>query len=154
MQLSENFSFEEMTTTEHRDLLDQNRKEAEYFTPELARLAREVLEPIRALVGGPVVVHSGFRSNALNQAVGGSTTSQHSYGEAADTVYPGRSLTEIYNLIMASNIPFGQLIFEFGEWVHVSCQDPGRYPGKVRQCLRADRVNGATVYSSVTAPLA
>jgi zinc D-Ala-D-Ala carboxypeptidase len=154
MKISEHFSFEELTRTDHRQFLAQNVQEGRQFIAEGTRLCNEVLEPIRALINGPVVVHSGFRCRDLNKVIGGSPTSQHCYMEAADTVYPGMSLESVFNKIaFESAIPFGQIIFEFASWVHVSIQDPVRYPGKVRQILRADMVDGKTVYTAVSAPL-
>jgi hypothetical protein len=79
------------------------------------------LERVRALLGHPMHVTSGFRSQIVNDAVGGSATSQHRYGLAADFHCPGfGGAKEIVAAIAASDIPFDQLIEEYGEWTHVS----------------------------------
>ncbi len=69
----------------------------------------------------PVIVTSGLRSAALNHAIGGSSTSQHSLGEAADFTVSGQSNMAVCKWI-ASNCLFDQLIYEFGEsgWIHAS----------------------------------
>lgn len=79
------------------------------------------LEQVQALLGHPLEISSGYRSPALNAAVGGSTTSQHVQGLAADFVCPafGPPL-EVARAISASAITFDQCILEFGHWVHLS----------------------------------
>ena len=87
MQLSKNFTLEELVTTSKTALLNINREAAansEVVLHNLKELAVKVLQPIRDFYGKPVKVTSGYRSKALNTAVGGSQTSQHSHGEAAD----------------------------------------------------------------------
>lgn len=79
------------------------------------------LEAVRSLLGGvPIIVSSGYRSPELNRAIGGSPTSAHCQGWAADFIAPafGTPL-EICTEIAASGIPFDQLIEE-GTWVHIS----------------------------------
>ena len=89
-------------------------------------LAEKVFEPLREWVGGPIKVNSFFRSEALNEAIGGSGTSQHCKGQAIDIddVYGRKSNAEMYNWIK-ENLDFDQMIWEFGtdmqpNWVHVS----------------------------------
>jgi hypothetical protein len=149
LKLSKHFSLEEMTRTDNRDLIDRNHEEAMPYYDNLVKLCATVLEPIRVLLGVPITVTSGFRCEMLNSSIGGSPTSQHRFGEAADTVYSGHDLKEIYNAIAWSDIPFSQAIFEFGQWIHVGMLDGVKYPGKVRQRLMATRSNGNTIYTEV-----
>jgi len=108
-------------------------------------LAANVFEPLRAIVGKPIIITSMFRSAKVNQLIGGSSTSQHCKGEAMDIKLPGqnRSLFEI----ILNQLPFDQLIWEFGTdkepaWVHVSYKATGNR----KQVLRAIRVNGKPKY--------
>lgn len=80
------------------------------------------LEEVRTLLGNrPILISSGYRSPALNAAVGGSIGSQHLLGEAVDFTCPTFGTTdEIVRAIQASSIPYHQLIREFGRWVHIS----------------------------------
>jgi hypothetical protein len=95
-------------------------------TPDALSLAniRNFLAPgmqsVRELLGRPVVISSGFRSPAVNRAVGGSRTSQHMVGLAADFICPGFGTPlQVARALVASSIKFDQLIQE-GTWVHVS----------------------------------
>lgn len=88
----------------------------------LTALVNHVLDPLREAYGKPIHVNSGFRSPALNKAVGGSPTSDHMQGRAADIT--GGSLEEnrrLFNLVQSLGLPFDQLIDEKDfAWVHVS----------------------------------
>ena len=149
--LSQHFTFGMMTNTENRNLLEQNRQEGLKYLDNLKKLCNDILEPIILLIG-PMFITSCFRCPALNGSIGGAKNSQHTVAEAADTHY-NIPLNEAYNKIMASNIPYCQLIFEFTQWVHISICDSTFYPGKVRQNLDASRVNGETVYTAITGPI-
>lgn len=123
-KLSDNFSFEELTTTEHRDLLDRNREEAKQYIPKLKRVAVELLEPIRTKYG-KVWVNSGFRGPELNKAIGSVPTSQHLAGEAADITIDGIDTDEkklqVFDWICdESDIEFHQLLIEQNGCVHIS----------------------------------
>ncbi len=94
------------------------------------RLMNEVLDPIRENYGKPIYVTSGYRSPALNRAVGGSQTSQHMRGEAADIDTPSRAENKrlfeiIVDMLRRGELTVGQLIWEKGnsegpDWIHVS----------------------------------
>ena len=89
----------------------------------------ECLDKVRALWGKPIGVNSGYRSPELNRAVGGAKNSQHLRGEAADiTTGSKENNRELFDLIVASDIPFDQLIDESGyRWLHISyCTDYNR----------------------------
>ena len=129
MKLSKNFSLEEMcrsNTARVRGL--PNVPNAEQVK-NLQQLCENVLQPLRDHLGKPVVINSGFRSQAVNMAVGGAKNSQHTKGEAADIKckdYPYAK--EIYTWIM-DNLKFDQVILERkgkAVWVHVSFRTNGR----------------------------
>lgn len=125
MNLSKNFTFEELSKTEVRDLLDANRVEAQAYIGSLTRVADELLEPIRTLFKKPLSIHSGFRGKKLNKKVGGSETSQHCLGEAADFVIDGYETDELLEQAAIKiykelpNLKFGQLLIEYG-CLHIS----------------------------------
>jgi uncharacterized protein YcbK (DUF882 family) len=116
MRLSENFPLEELTATD-TGLPNQPDEEAEV---KLLYLANYVLQPIRDR-WGRIDVTSGYRSGAVNKAVGGSETSQHRLGEAADIVPAEADLKAVYRWIVEeSRIAFGQAIYERDSWLHVA----------------------------------
>lgn len=101
-------------------------------TPEasaaLDDLMWNVLDPIRRMWGKPIIVNSGYRCPKLNAAIGGSATSQHMKGEAADiTAGDPTKNKELFDMIAQSAIPFDQLIDEKNyRWIHVSYRPNGR----------------------------
>lgn len=95
MKLSEHFSFDELTITSHASLQKSNRLSAEPFKKNLTYTAG-ALEEIRALLGVPLTITSGFRMPALNSAVGGSKTSKHTQGLCADFQPIGMSVKEAF----------------------------------------------------------
>lgn len=121
MKLTRNFSLSEFTFSETAERLGIPVV-IEPDSPEflaVQRLALLVLQPVRDYFG-PVVITSGYRPEALNIAIGGSPNSQHMKGEAADFVVPGYTPLEVCTWIRDADLPFDQLIHEFGRWVHVS----------------------------------
>lgn len=120
MQLSENFSLEELTITQHRHVSNTPTPDA----LEHLKLTAAMLEQVRALLGGkPIIVSSGFRSMQLNTLVGGQPNSAHLRGYAADFICPQFGTPEeVCKAIRASDMKFDQLIWE-GTWTHLSC-DP------------------------------
>lgn len=134
IQLSPHFTLEELTRTEVRQFPNQPDTRA---TGNLKQLAN-TLELVRYLLGSPIIVSSGYRSVQVNQAVGGSVTSKHMLGLAADFVCPGfGNPLAVARKIMASTIEFDQLIHEYGRWVHLGLAADG---GKPRlQALTIDR---------------
>lgn len=104
-----------------------------------------LMEEVRKLLGGlPIIISSGYRSEALNRAVGGSRVSDHLRGEACDFRCPAYGTPlQIAAAITKSDIKFGQLIFE-GSWVHVSIPNRGKDNGQV---LTAKFSSGKATYS-------
>ena len=108
---------EELTATQQRGLSNDPPP------PVLTRLTEtaRILETVRALLGNrPILVTSGYRSPEVNRAVGGSATSAHMRGEAADFICPAfGSPRAVCRAIAASDLRFDQLIEENGRWVHL-----------------------------------
>jgi zinc D-Ala-D-Ala carboxypeptidase len=145
MMLSEHISYTEFIcsdTARRRGI--ENIPDAEQLTHAIALCVR-VLEPVRALFDKPLHVSSGYRCPELNSVIGGSKTSQHMDGEAADFEIEGVSVPDVFWKILTSKIPFDQLINEFGEWVHVSYCANGR-----REALVAlKKAEGETEYKLI-----
>jgi putative chitinase len=117
MNLSPNFTLEELTHTDHRDL--ENEPNETELT-NLKRLA-EFLETVKTVLGGkPIIINSAFRSKAVNEAVGSKETSQHRKGCAADIRVPGLTPKQVVQACIDGGIPFDQIIEEFGSWTHIS----------------------------------
>jgi putative chitinase len=117
MNLTEHFSLEELTHTDHREF-DNTPNETE--VANLQRLA-EFLEQVKSALGGkPIMVNSAFRSKAVNDAVGSKDTSQHRVGCAADIRVPGMTPDAVVRAVIAAQLPFDQIIREFDAWTHVS----------------------------------
>ena len=115
-------------------------------------VAEEVFEPLREWVGGPIKINSFFRCPKLNKAIGGSSKSQHCYGQAIDIddTFHKASNADMYNYIK-DNLEFDQLIWEFGDnknpdWVHVSYVSPEENRNR---CLKAYRDKGKTKYKVI-----
>ena len=118
MKLTEHFSLEELikSSTAKAKKIDNTPTQA--AKTNLQHLASNILEPIRLKYGKPIIVTSGYRSMALNKAVGGSKTSQHLLGQAADIKASQNENKALFTLIekMVKNgeIQVGQLIDEYG----------------------------------------
>ena len=130
MNLTKNFTLEELTVTEHREF-DNTPNETE--RANLVRLAG-LLELVKVAIGGkPVMVNSAFRSKKVNDAVGSKDTSQHRVGCAADIRVPSMTPDQVVKAVIAAKLPFDQLIREFDRWTHISApNDPkGKPRGQV-----------------------
>ena len=135
MNLSPNFTLEELTHTDHREF-DNTPNDAEL--ENLKRLAG-FLEQVKTVLGGkPVMVNSAFRSKQVNDAVGSKDTSQHRVGCAADIRVPGMTPDEVVKAVIASGIGYDQVIREFDRWTHISVpNEPTGVPRK--QALIIDK---------------
>jgi zinc D-Ala-D-Ala carboxypeptidase len=117
MQLTQNFSFEELTHTDHREY-DNTPNDAEL--ENLKRLA-EFLEEVKQTLGGrPIMVNSAFRSKQVNDAVGSKDSSQHRIGCAVDIRVPQLTPDQVVRAIIASDLQYDQVIREFDRWTHLS----------------------------------
>ena len=125
-KITANFTFDELIYSPTANRLGIDNTPDKETKEKLIRLAKEILQPIRSKWGSAIVVTSAYRCEALNKAVGGSRTSQHRLGEAADIKVGSKAQNKaLFNLIqkMVSNgeLKVGQLIDEYGySWVHVS----------------------------------
>lgn len=121
------FTINELTRSATAAELGINNEPDFVSMTHLCQLIETVLDPLREAWGKPIVVNSGYRSEALNKAVGGAATSQHTKGQAADittgTVFGNKWL---FNYIK-ENLPFDQLIDEKNyRWIHVSYRADGK----------------------------
>lgn len=134
-QLSKHFTLAELTHTDHRTL-DNTPNELELAN--LQRLA-EFLEQVKVALGSkPVMVNSAFRSKQVNDAVGSKDTSQHRVGCAADIRVPGMTPDQVVRALIATQLPFDQIIREFDAWTHISIPNHSNYPVR-RQALIIDK---------------
>jgi hypothetical protein len=125
-----------------------NTPHSDEVIANLTVLCEQVLQPLRDAYGVGIKVNSGYRSPDVNAAVGGSRTSDHCKGQAADIEIPGVPNADLAQYI-ADNFDFTQLILEFytqgipdSGWVHISYDSNNLK----RQVMTAVRQNGRTVY--------
>ena len=115
-------------------------------------LAANVFEPLREWVGGPIKITSMYRSTELNEAIGGSKTSQHCKGQAIDIddIYGHKTNAQMFEYIK-NNLDFDTLIWEFGgdnpDWVHISYVDREKNRKRI---LKAVRDQGKVKYINIT----
>jgi hypothetical protein len=148
MNLSPNFTLQELTKSETALRHNLPNDPTPEVIENLRVLCEKVLQPVREHYGKGVKVNSGYRAPEVNAAVGGSKTSDHCKGQAADIEIPGVPNHELAEWI-EKNLPFTQLILEFytrgipdSGWVHVS-YDPANLK---KQSMTAVKENGKTVY--------
>lgn len=154
MKISEHLSLSEVTRSETAKRKGISNTPTAEHLENFKLLAENVFEKIRTHFRAPIHISSGYRSKELNDAIGGSQTSQHSKGQAIDIDMDGSSNgitnADVYNFIK-DNLEFDQLIWEFGtdknpDWVHVSyVNGPNR-----KQKLKAVRTNGKTSYINIS----
>lgn len=123
MQLSEHFTLAELTTT-NTGLDNEPNNEV---VINLKRLVTTVLEPLRVHIDKPLIVNSGYRSQAVNMKVGGSKTSSHMNGLAADIRVEGMTAAELALVIAHTGLPYDKAINEHG-WVHIQVAPLGLMP--------------------------
>ena len=129
--MTPHFSLAELTATSHREF-DNTPNEKELAN--LQKLA-EFLEQVKTLLDGkPIMINSAFRSKQVNDSVGSKDTSQHRLGYAADIRVPGMTPDQVVRALIASDLPFDQVIREFDAWTHISIS-----PSPRRQALIIDR---------------
>ncbi len=136
MNLTQHFTLAELTASNKAQQLGLDNTPPQELVPRLVRTA-EMLERIRSTLCVPVVVTSGYRGPAVNKAVGGVSSSDHTQGHAADIVAP--SYGTAYDIAKAlapliSTLGIGQLILEGvkgKQWVHVSTRVPEKTANRV-----------------------
>lgn len=126
MRLSQNFTLEELSLSDwaarHGVVNTPGPEEVE----NLRLLCAMILQPMRDILGRPIVVTSGYRSPETNAGIGSNPDSQHTKGQAADIHVPGMTIPELFHFIVEKEFPYDQLIEEFERWVHVSYVPNGR----------------------------
>jgi hypothetical protein len=142
MNLTEHFTLEELTHTDHREF-DNLPNESELAN--LKRLAA-FLEDVKEVLGGkPIMVNSAFRSKQVNDAVGSKDSSQHRIACAADIRVPGMTPDQVVKAVLASDLGYDQIIREFDRWTHISIPNtPETAPRK--QALIIDKT-GTRLYA-------
>jgi len=150
--ISKHISYKEAVysrTAQRRDIYNHPENDQ---ADNMRLIAKQVFEPLRSWVGGPIKINSFFRSPELNTAIGGSTKSQHCQGQAIDLddTFGRATNAEMYEFIK-ENLDFDQMIWEFGDddnpdWVHVSyvSEDKNR-----NRCLKAYKKNNKTKYAVI-----
>jgi uncharacterized protein YcbK (DUF882 family) len=148
MNLTANFTLAEMIKSETALRHDMDNTPGEAEIANLKALAENVLQPVRDHFGKGVKVNSGFRHPEVNAKVGGSKTSDHCQGQAADIEIPGVPNADLAQWIV-DNLDFRQVILEFytpgvpdSGWVHVSYVAGDNK----KQVLTATKKDGKTVY--------
>lgn len=148
MNLTTNFTLSELTKSETALRKGLNNEPTQDIISSLQSLAFNVLQPLRDHYGKAIKINSGYRSPEVNASVGGSKTSDHCKGMAADIEIAGVANAELANHIK-DTLQFTQVILEFytpgiadSGWVHVS-YDPANLKG---QALTAVKQDGKTVY--------
>jgi hypothetical protein len=158
MQLSKNLELSEVTRSETAKRKGISNMPTPEHIENFKKLAENIFQPIRDHFGVPIRISSGYRSEALNKAIGGAgkvvngkyvASSQHCKGEAIDIDMDGSSITnkQVFDFIK-DNLNFDQLIWEFGtstnpDWVHVSFDSEGK---QRKQVLKAVKKGSSTSY--------
>ena len=149
MNLSENFTLQELIYSDTAIRMGIDNKPNDETIENLKILCENILEPVRANFKAPVVVSSGYRSEAVCLAVGSSSKSQHIKGQAVDFEIFGIPNKEVADWIV-NNLDYDQCILEFWNekepnsgWVHCSYNGSGNR----KQYLNAQKLNGRIVYT-------
>jgi zinc D-Ala-D-Ala carboxypeptidase len=147
VKLSQNFTIQEYIKSQTALRQGIDNTPTEEHMGNATALFRNVVQKVRDQFG-VTVINSGYRGEALNKAVGGSSKSQHCKGEAVDIECPGTPNYDVAKWI-EDNLDFDQLILEFytpgvpdSGWVHVSYKSEGNR----KSVLTAMKENGKTVY--------
>lgn len=134
------FSLSDMTKTNHRLFIDKNRDISQEQADKLALVCTKLLLPIQEK-WGKLIIDSGYRCSTLNTLIGGSSNSQHVKCEAVDFVVDNlpedKYLLDVFDWIYKeSDIVFGQLLFEYSSWVHISLGEPYRSKDRCGEVFR------------------
>ena len=149
MKLSQNFSLRELTKSQTAERKGISNEPTEEHIENLKLLCTNILQPIRD-EWGVVSISSGYRSQALCEAIGSKITSQHARGQAADFECYGIDNNKLFNWAI-KNVPFDQAILEFytgdpdSGWLHMSYNEDNNRG----ETLRAFRENNKVVYQKI-----
>ena len=123
MRLSKNFTLSEITSSNTAKRLGIKNEPTKEHLENMQRLVRDLIQPIRDALG-PVRISSGYRNPVLNRAIGGSSKSQHTKGQALDLQFWSQGEMcnkEVYDWVINNDIEFDQMINEFDfSWIHIS----------------------------------
>jgi predicted nuclease of predicted toxin-antitoxin system len=151
MNLSNSFTLNELTKSQEATRLGIDNTPNEEHILNLKLLCENILQPIRDYYGMPVSVSSGYRSARLCEAIGSSSKSQHTKGQAADFEIFGIANKDLADFIV-KNLDYDQCILEFWKenepnsgWIHCSYNSSGNRA----QFLKAEKVNGKVIYSTM-----
>jgi hypothetical protein len=125
LRLSENFTLEEFLVSQTAARNDIDMTPSEGIIANLTDYCQHLLQPLRDETG-PIFISSGYRPIVLNTLIGGSDTSAHVHGKAADFRVLGLSPYETCIKIMEMELPYDQVIHEFGRWTHMGAADEPR----------------------------
>jgi len=149
-KISKHVSYKEATFSQTATRKNIDNTPSAEILERMKAVAKNIFEPLRAHVGGPIKINSFYRSINLNVAIGGAKSSQHTRGEAMDIddTLGCMSNKDMFKFIK-DELDFDQLIWEFGDddnpaWVHVSYVSP---ENNRRRVLKASKKNGETVYN-------
>ena len=153
-KLTEHFTLEELIVSPTAKRLGLPNTPSPEHIANMKYVCEKILEPVRAHFGKPVQINSSYRSPAVNKAVGGSATSQHSNGEAVDFEIPGIPNKQLADWV-ADNLEFDQVILEFynakdganSGWVHASIKRNGQ--NRKQRLIASKSKAGGTVYTPV-----
>ena len=150
MKLSENFSLAEFTKSNTAIRYGLDNTPTDEHIENLKALCVNILQPLRDYIKRPLRINSGYRGEELNQKVNGSSSSDHCKGKAADLELWIDGVEDnalIFEAIQYLNLPFYQMIWEFGDsdqpnWVHVAYREDN----PKQQSLKAVKMDGKTQY--------
>lgn len=153
-KLTPNFTLEELIVSPTAKRLGLPNTPSQEHIANMKYVCEKILEPVRAHFGKPVQINSSYRAPAVNKAVGGSKTSQHSNGEAVDFEIPGISNKTVADWV-ADNLEFDQVILEFynakdganSGWVHASIKRNGQ--NRKQRLIASKSKAGGTTYTPV-----
>lgn len=126
--ITKNFTWNELTRSATAKRLGIDNSVPDRYVANVIKLCTDILQPLREAWNAPIIVSSGFRCYSLNKAVKGAVTSDHMIGCAADIKTVSdlfRDNKKLYDLIKKLNLPYRQLIWEYGndigpDWIHIS----------------------------------
>lgn len=149
MNLSPHFTLAELTYSEVALRQGIDNDPSPDTVASLTRLCTQLLEPVRSILLVPMHINSGYRSAVLNSLVGGTHTSAHLQGEAADFIPIGLDLRTAFDILRTrEDLPYDQIIFECQAWIHIAIATGTTQPR--RQALTATGSPGRWVYQFVT----
>ena len=147
MRLSKNFTLSEITRSNTAARLNIKNAPNKEHLKNMQVLVRDLIQPMRDALG-PIRISSGYRSPALNRAIGGSSKSQHCKGQALDLQFwkNGEMCNkEIYDWVIKEDIEFDQMINEFDyAWIHISLRPDNKNRKMILEAYKDN--DGDTAY--------